>query len=119
MIATPSQLQPPPAYRPGLEHGLPVTPSEPLGEMVFLRAGAPLYHEEDTATHLYKVVSGAVRAFTFTEDGRRQVNGFHFPGDVFGSARCDHYRYSTEAITDCSLIRYRRQKPSAGAAPTR
>lgn len=96
----------------GLAGGNAQPASEPLGETLFLPAGAILYHEEDAATHLYKVVGGAVRAFTYTEDGRRQVNGFHFAGDAFGSEQFGHYRSTTEAITDCSLIRYRRHRPS-------
>ena len=57
-----------------------------------------------------------MRAFTFTEGGRRQINGFHFEGDLFGSAQFGHYRSSTEAITDCSLIRYRRASGRSDAA---
>lgn len=86
---------------------------KPLGESVFVQAGTPLYHEEDDATHLYRIITGAVRAFTFTEDGRRQVNGFYFDGDSFGSGQFGYYRSSAEAITDCTLVRFRRHKHGA------
>ncbi len=92
-------------------------PREPLGESVFVRAGTPLYRQEDDATYLYKVVKGTVRAFTFTEDGRRQVNGFHFSGDTFGSGQSGHYRSSVEAITDCTLVRFRRRKQEIDPNP--
>lgn len=102
-LATPGQ---------GLPHALRLRDhpdsQRQFGETVFVVAGGALYHEEGEATYLYKVVEGAVRAFTYTEDGRRQINGFYFRGDTFGSCQTGHYRSSTEAITDCTLIRYRR-----------
>ena len=115
MIATTPQANTPLAFggtpvASGSKGEIPTNP-EPLGEMLFLRAGAPLYHQEDRATHLYRVVSGSVRAFTFTEDGRRQVNAFHFSGDTFGTGQQGCYRSSAETITECSLVRYRRHNP--------
>lgn len=88
---------------------------EPLGEMVAVTAGSQLYRQEDDATFLYKVIEGSVRAFTFTSEGRRQVNGFHFPGDAFGSGQSGCYRSSAEAVTDCILVRYRCQQLSGSA----
>ena len=116
MVATTPQANAPLAYGGnsasiGLKGITPPSP-EPLGEMLFLQAGAPLYHQEDSATHLYRVVSGSVRAFTHTEDGRRQVNAFHFSGDTFGTGQQGRYRSSAEAITECSLVRYRRHNPT-------
>lgn len=90
-------------------------PVEPLGESIFVRAGSPLYREEDEATYLYKIIAGAVRAFTFTEGGRRQVNGLYFGGDSFGSAQLGHYRSSVEAITDCTLVRFRQDRRETAA----
>ena len=86
-----------------------------FGETIFAAAGGTLYHEDDEATYIYKVVEGAVRAFTHTEDGRRQVNGFYFRGDTFGSGRSGQYRSSAEVISDSTLIRYRRLKHSSAA----
>lgn len=91
-------------------------PQRAFGETVFVKAGAPLYRQEDEAVYLYKVLEGAIRAFTYTEDGRRQVNGFYFRGDTFGSAQSGHYRSSTEAISDCILIRHRRRNHKADPA---
>ena len=93
-------------------------PQIPFGETISLAAGATLYHEEDEALYLYKVIEGAIRAFTHTEDGRRQINGFYFRGDSFGTGQMGLYRSSTEAISECTLIRYRRRKSPGEVDPS-
>lgn len=68
-----------------------------------------IYAEGDEARSYYKVVSGVVRTCQFLSDGRRQIDAFHLPGDVFGfEAGADH-RLSAEAVTDCTIIAYRRR----------
>jgi CRP/FNR family nitrogen fixation transcriptional regulator len=68
-----------------------------------------LYAEGDEARCFYKVVSGVVRTCRFLSDGRRQIDAFHREGDVFGfEAGADH-RMSAEAVTDCTVIAYRRR----------
>jgi CRP-like cAMP-binding protein len=34
--------------------------------------------------HLFKVQAGVVRTYKFLREGRRQVDAFHGPGNVFG-----------------------------------
>jgi CRP/FNR family nitrogen fixation transcriptional regulator len=65
---------------------------------------AEVYGEREKAEFLYKVVSGAVRTYTITEDGRRQIDAFHLPGDVFGFETGPLHRFSAEAIADCEVI---------------
>jgi CRP/FNR family nitrogen fixation transcriptional regulator len=68
-----------------------------------------IYAEGDDARSFYKVVSGVVRTCRFLSDGRRQIDAFHVPGDVFGfEAGADH-RLTAEAVSDCSVITYRRR----------
>jgi CRP/FNR family nitrogen fixation transcriptional regulator len=68
-----------------------------------------LYAEGDDARSFYKVVSGVVRTCRFLSDGRRQIDAFHMEGDVFGfEAGADH-RMSAEAVSDCTVIAYRRR----------
>ncbi len=43
-----------------------------------------IFGEGEPAEYLYRVVSGAVRTMRFTSDERRQIWGFHLPGDVCG-----------------------------------
>lgn len=66
--------------------------------------------EEDPAGHIYRVRTGTVKTYKFLADGRRQVTGFLFPGDIFGLHADGAYVYSAEAVTDCiveSLARRR------------
>ncbi|MEJ0023856.1 MAG: helix-turn-helix domain-containing protein [Alphaproteobacteria bacterium] len=65
---------------------------------------AEVYGEQEKAEFLYKVVSGAVRTYTISEDGRRQIDAFHLPGDVFGFETGPLHRFSAEAIADSEII---------------
>jgi CRP/FNR family nitrogen fixation transcriptional regulator len=62
-----------------------------------------IFGEQEPAEHLYRVVAGAVRTYTITEDGRRQIDGFHLPGDVFGFETSPEHRFSAEAICECEI----------------
>lgn len=67
-----------------------------------------IYAEGDRAAHFYKVVSGAVRSYKLLDDGRRQISGFHLPGDIFGVEAGDEHRFGAEAVTDTTLTVHRR-----------
>jgi CRP/FNR family nitrogen fixation transcriptional regulator len=69
-----------------------------------------IFTEGNGAEYFYKVVSGVVRTCRFLVDGRRQIDGFHVAGDIFGFEQGDQHLLSAEAVTDCTLIAYRRQK---------
>ena len=64
--------------------------------------------EEEPADFVYRVVSGAVRTLRSLSDGRRQIAGFYFPGDVFGLERTDVHAFSAEAIGECQVALIRR-----------
>jgi CRP/FNR family transcriptional regulator len=49
-----------------------------------LRAGETLFHAGEPFTHLYFVKAGSLKTVVLLEDGREQVTGFHFAGDVLG-----------------------------------
>jgi CRP/FNR family transcriptional regulator len=88
-MATPAAAVVP--YRPTLP---PVTPGtgEPAGlEQRLARASLRrveakefVFAEGDPATHLYQVVTGAVALYKVLCDGRSQVLGFAYPGDLIG-----------------------------------
>ncbi len=46
-----------------------------------------IYGEGEEAEFVYKIVGGAVRTHNILNDGRRQITGFHLPGDLFGLER--------------------------------
>lgn len=67
-----------------------------------------IFGETETAEYVYRVVSGAVRTMRFSSDGRRQILGFHLPGDVFGWELGDAHTLSAEAVSAADVIMVRR-----------
>ena len=72
--------------------------------------GDELFGEGDTAEFFYKVVSGTVRTCKLLSDGRRQVDAFHLPGDIFGLENGDEHRFTAEAVDDVVALAYRRSR---------
>jgi CRP/FNR family nitrogen fixation transcriptional regulator len=69
---------------------------------------AEIFGEGEDAEYIYRVVSGAVRTMRFTADGRRQILGFHLPGDIFGLEIGDAHTLSAEAVANCDVVMVRR-----------
>jgi CRP/FNR family transcriptional regulator, nitrogen fixation regulation protein len=67
-----------------------------------------IFGESESADFVYKVVSGAARSFRILSDGRRQITGFHLPGDVFGMETGGEHRSSAEAIVESEVALVRR-----------
>ena len=69
---------------------------------------AEIYGEGETADYVYKVISGAVRAYKVLNDGRRQINAFYLPGDLFGLELGDEHSWSAEAIVGSTIAMVKR-----------
>jgi CRP/FNR family transcriptional regulator, nitrogen fixation regulation protein len=69
---------------------------------------AEIYGEGEPADYVYKVISGAVRTYKVLSDGRRQINAFYLPGDIFGLELGDEYTWSAEAIVGCMIAMVKR-----------
>lgn len=82
--------------------------------MPFAR-NAEIYGEDEPADYAYRVVSGAVRICKLLSDGRRQIEAFHLPGDVFGIELGASHRFTAEAVSDCVVLLVRRSALSAFA----
>jgi CRP/FNR family nitrogen fixation transcriptional regulator len=95
-------LDPAPALRPAAEPKLGTRRAYDADEEVFA--------EGDRTAFFYKVVSGAVRTYKLLSDGRRQIDAFHLPGDIFGVEAGEEHRFSAEAVTDTKLVVYRRER---------
>ena len=67
-----------------------------------------IYGEGEPADYVYKVISGAVRTYKVLSDGRRQINAFYLPGDIFGLELGDEYTWSAEAIVGCMIAMVKR-----------
>lgn len=72
-----------------------------------------IYGESDDATSFFKVALGVVRTCRFLSDGRRQIDAFYVSGDVFGLEAGAAHSASAEAVTDSSIISYRRRDLAA------
>ncbi|MEE4278040.1 MAG: fumarate/nitrate reduction transcriptional regulator Fnr [Halieaceae bacterium] len=49
-----------------------------------LQKGQHLYRESDRFESVFAVRSGTLKAYRTTDDGREQVTGFYFPGEILG-----------------------------------
>jgi len=72
------------------------------------RRNAEIYGEGEPADYVYKVLSGSVRSYKVLGDGRRQIIGFHLPGDILGLDCEAEHSCSAEAIADCQVLLVRR-----------
>lgn len=75
-----------------------------------------IFGQDEPAEYLYRVVSGAVRTMRFSSDGRRQILGFHLPGDVFGLELGDAHTLSAEALATSEIVMVRQTALEKAAA---
>jgi CRP/FNR family nitrogen fixation transcriptional regulator len=108
-VQTASQTQKFPAGAFGLRTPVPST-RLPTGTQVALAKGEELFAEGDDAEFFYEVVSGSIRSYKLLSDGRRQIDAFHLPGDIFGLEAGSEHRFSAEAVGDVTVIAYRRSR---------
>ena len=57
-----------------------------------------MYFSGDPFTSVYAVRSGSIKCFCIDSDGREQVTGFYFPGEVFGWDGLADEQYQKTAI---------------------
>src|SRR5262245_13218457 len=91
-----------------LQGAMPRPADEPQGGSLLLAKGEELFAEGEEAEYFYKVVSGTVRTYKLLSDGRRQIDAFHLPGDIFGIEAGAEHRFSAEAVSDGTVVAYRR-----------
>ena len=60
--------------------------------------GERLFHQGDPARLVYRILKGAVVSYRLLADGRRQVTGFHLPGDFVGLEAGIEHATSAEAL---------------------
>ena len=83
-------------------------PLQTAGTVIHFVEGREIFAEGGNTESFYKVVSGVVRVCKFLSDGRRQIEAFHVAGEVFGFELGDERHMSAEAVSDCTLVSYRR-----------
>jgi CRP/FNR family transcriptional regulator, nitrogen fixation regulation protein len=84
------------------------------GERVFYsefryRGGTEIFGEGEEAEYVYQITSGSVRTYKLLSDGRRHINSFHLPGDMFGFANGAAHRFTAEAVVETDVRMMRRE----------
>jgi CRP/FNR family nitrogen fixation transcriptional regulator len=73
------------------------------------RRGTEVFGEGEEIEYVYQIISGAVRTYKLLSDGRRQINSFHLPGDMFGLENGATHRFTAEAVVE-TRVRITRQR---------
>jgi len=82
-------------------------PLDMIGARTCYPADSSIYLQGEPAGHIYRVVSGAVRISTLLCNGRRQVNAFCLPGELFGLTSGEVHHQSAEAISDSVVAAFK------------
>src|ERR1700745_3624054 len=75
-----------------------------------------IIREYDPAEHLYEVVSGTVCTCKMLREGRRQIAGFYFAGDIFGLESARQHAVAVEAITNVKVRIFKKRALAALAS---
>jgi CRP/FNR family nitrogen fixation transcriptional regulator len=75
-----------------------------------------IVREDDPADHVYEVVSGAVCTCKMLREGRRQIAGFYFAGDIFGLESTEKHKVTAQAITNARVRIIKKQALTALAS---
>ncbi|MBI5165331.1 MAG: helix-turn-helix domain-containing protein [Magnetospirillum sp.] len=75
-----------------------------------LPAAFTVFREGDLADHVFSISTGAVKLYKLMSDGRRQIIGFLFSGDMFGLAVDGGYAYTAETVSPTQVCRFAHRK---------
>jgi CRP/FNR family transcriptional regulator, nitrogen fixation regulation protein len=76
---------------------------QPIGVIRRYDRKSEIIREDDPANRVFEVVSGTVCTYRMLRDGRRQIAGFYFSGDVFGLEAVRKHTLAAQAITDARV----------------
>jgi len=68
-----------------------------------LAPGQPLFHEGDPANRVCTLTSGCLKLYKLMTDGRRQVTGFVFPGDLVGISIDEEHVFTAESLVQSEV----------------
>lgn len=85
--------------------------------MRFARDGE-LFAQDDDVERLFLIEAGVVRTTRLGADGRRQVGGFYYPGDIVGLETGPQHLFAAEALSDVAAHVARRSSVRAFAGDT-
>jgi CRP/FNR family transcriptional regulator, nitrogen fixation regulation protein len=84
-----------------VSRALDLEPFALSGPPVWFSRNEEIFGEGEPAEFLYKIKSGCIRTYRTLNDGRRQIDAFYIPGDVFGLEVRNFHNVSAEAVTRC------------------
>jgi CRP-like cAMP-binding protein len=90
----------PPALRPQqvTRSGAGFEQTLAQGQLRRVEAKEFLFAEGDIISHVYRVETGALALYKVLADGRRQVIGFAYPGDIVGLGIDDEHTMNAQAV---------------------
>jgi CRP/FNR family nitrogen fixation transcriptional regulator len=90
-----------------------VDPLLSIGTVLSFGRNREIFAQDEPASNLYKVISGAVRTCRHFSDGRRQVGAFYLVGEMFGLELSSKRLFSAEAITSSKVLVLKRSAATA------
>ncbi len=79
-------------------------------EQLDLPARNTLFEEGSRAGHVFTLIQGTAKLTRLLPDGRQQVLGFRFAGDVLGYTASDRYPFAAELLTSARVCRLERRR---------
>ncbi|WP_114913341.1 Crp/Fnr family transcriptional regulator [Acidibrevibacterium fodinaquatile] len=76
-----------------------------IGTVVRFPRGAILHDEGEKISAIFNITEGVVKTYRMTEDGRRHVLAFLFPGDLVGLYAEHRYLNTAEAVNTVTAYR--------------
>lgn len=92
-----------PTPRQGTELSPALVAKAEVGPVTFYPIDSMIFAQGDKAGTVYMVEFGTVRLCRVTSDGRRQINSFHFAGDVFGFEAGDEHQCYAESVDGAGI----------------
>lgn len=92
----------------GLCHGLEEADQAALfdaASSLRLPARSAVFREGDRANAVFTLKDGAAKLLRALPDGRQQIIGFRFPGDLIGYTARDRYPCDAELVSDATVCR--------------
>jgi CRP/FNR family transcriptional regulator len=75
-----------------------------------LNAGETLFWEDDTTEYAYFLTDGTMKAYKLLPNGRSQIVRFVTAGEIIASTCYTSHTYSTEALSDCTILQLPRKR---------
>ena len=69
-----------------------------------------LYCQDEPGDHVYEVIEGVLKLYMLTADGRLQITGFAYPGQILALDAGPTYTTTAEAVTKARVCQYPRAK---------